>query len=62
MTAAYAGCLHPSVHSILKNNLHRTRPEPAADGYAGYNRLLKRADQAITLAYCWAVSGVPITP
>jgi len=24
------------------------------DGYAGYNRLLKRADQGIELAYCWA--------
>lgn len=24
------------------------------DGYAGYNRLLKRADQTVTLAYCWA--------
>jgi transposase len=24
------------------------------DGYAGYNRLLKRADQNIQLAYCWA--------
>ncbi len=24
------------------------------DGYAGYNRLLKRADQGIVLAYCWA--------
>ena len=24
------------------------------DGYAGYNRLLKRADQTIALAYCWA--------
>lgn len=24
------------------------------DGYAGYNRLLKRADQRIALAYCWA--------
>jgi transposase len=23
------------------------------DGYAGYNRLLKRADQTVTLAYCW---------
>ena len=25
---------YSSVHSILKNNLHRTRPEPAADGPA----------------------------
>jgi transposase len=24
------------------------------DGYAGYNRLLKRADQGIALVYCWA--------
>lgn len=24
------------------------------DGYAGYNRLLKRADRGIELAYCWA--------
>lgn len=24
------------------------------DGYAGYNRLLKRANQGIALAYCWA--------
>ena len=24
------------------------------DGYAGYNRLLRRADQSIELAYCWA--------
>lgn len=24
------------------------------DGYAGYNRLLKRTDQPIELAYCWA--------
>lgn len=24
------------------------------DGYAGYNRLLKRADHSIKLAYCWA--------
>lgn len=24
------------------------------DGYAGYNRLLKRADQGVELAYCWA--------
>jgi len=24
------------------------------DGYAGYNRLLKRTDQQIELAYCWA--------
>lgn len=24
------------------------------DGYAGYNRLLKRADQKVQLAYCWA--------
>jgi transposase len=24
------------------------------DGYAGYNRLLKRADDNVTLAYCWA--------
>ena len=24
------------------------------DGYAGYNRLLKRAEQDIELAYCWA--------
>ena len=24
------------------------------DGYAGYNRLLKRADDQIALAYCWA--------
>jgi transposase len=24
------------------------------DGYAGYNRLLRRADQSIQLAYCWA--------
>ena len=24
------------------------------DGYAGYNRLLKRADSGIALAYCWA--------
>ena len=24
------------------------------DGYAGYNRLLKRVDQGIALAYCWA--------
>lgn len=25
-----------------------------ADGYAGYNRLLKRPTQNVTLAYCWA--------
>jgi transposase len=25
-----------------------------ADGYAGYNRLLKRPAQDVTLAYCWA--------
>jgi len=24
------------------------------DGYAGYNRLLKRTDQRVALAYCWA--------
>ena len=24
------------------------------DGYAGYNRLLKRARQDVELAYCWA--------
>lgn len=24
------------------------------DGYAGYNRLLKRVDQGVQLAYCWA--------
>lgn len=24
------------------------------DGYAGYNRLLKRADDTVGLAYCWA--------
>ncbi len=24
------------------------------DGYAGYNRLLKRASQDVELAYCWA--------
>ena len=24
------------------------------DGYAGYNRLLRRADQSVQLAYCWA--------
>lgn len=24
------------------------------DGYAGYNRLLKRASQDVQLAYCWA--------
>jgi len=24
------------------------------DGYAGYNRLLKRADDSVALAYCWA--------
>jgi len=24
------------------------------DGYAGYNRLLRRTDQSIELAYCWA--------
>ena len=24
------------------------------DGYAGYNRLLKRPAQDVTLAYCWA--------
>jgi transposase len=24
------------------------------DGYAGYNRLLRRADQSIELAFCWA--------
>jgi hypothetical protein len=24
------------------------------DGYAGYNRLLKRADDQVALAYCWA--------
>lgn len=24
------------------------------DGYAGYNRLLKRPSQYVTLAYCWA--------
>lgn len=24
------------------------------DGYAGYNRLLKRAEQDVQLAYCWA--------
>jgi transposase len=24
------------------------------DGYAGYNRMLKRADQSVQLAYCWA--------
>ena len=24
------------------------------DGYAGYNRLLKRADDNVVLAYCWA--------
>ncbi len=24
------------------------------DGYAGYNRLLKRADDKVALAYCWA--------
>ena len=24
------------------------------DGYAGYNRLLKRPTQDVTLAYCWA--------
>lgn len=24
------------------------------DGYAGYNRLLKRADNQVALAYCWA--------
>jgi len=24
------------------------------DGYAGYNRLLKRTEQDIELAYCWA--------
>jgi transposase len=24
------------------------------DGYAGYNRLLKRADDNVALAYCWA--------
>jgi len=26
----------------------------AVDGYAGYNRLLKRARQDVQLAYCWA--------
>ena len=24
------------------------------DGYAGYNRLLKRTDDNVALAYCWA--------
>ena len=24
------------------------------DGYAGYNRLLKRSAQDVTLAYCWS--------
>lgn len=24
------------------------------DGYAGYNRLLRRSDQGVQLAYCWA--------
>ena len=24
------------------------------DGYAGYNRRLKRAEQDVELAYCWA--------
>ena len=29
------------------------------DGYAGYNRLLKRADQGVELAYCWAHLWIP---
>ena len=27
---------------------------PQVDGYAGYNRLLKRVSQGVQLAYCWA--------
>lgn len=27
---------------------------PQVDGYEGYNRLLKRPTQDVTLAYCWA--------
>ena len=42
------------LHPVLPSPMRRGVLASLVDGYAGYNRLLKRPTQDVTLAYCWA--------
>jgi hypothetical protein len=44
----FSGILQVPSHCLQANNCR------VIDGYAGYNRLLKRVDDRVALAYCWA--------